>query len=398
MNGEHFNYTIIGNGPAGIYAAEILRKVSKGSISIISSEPCESYSRCILPEILVEEDINIKLRDDAWYGDNGICQYLGAMVERIDTENKIVFGGGHGIEYDKLLIATGADPIMIPIKGVKSRGVYGIRQLSDVVGIKKELNSVSTAVIVGGGFIGIKVAESLSQLGKQVVIIEKLPQILGRVLDSTAAGILTGLLEQHNISVATNKGVTEILEKDGRAKGVVLDDGSAISAELVVLSVGVRPSIGFLKDTPLDTMQGRGIVVDDYMKTNVEDIYAAGDVTIAKAHSTGALVNLPIWPVATHQGRIAALNMAGYEMKYEGGFGRNSVRVFGVPFLTAGTTVKEENDIEFIEKCDIDNNIYVKNILSQDGIIKGYVSIGSLDSVGKKLSFIRKGLNLPIIG
>ncbi|MBA1336147.1 MAG: hypothetical protein HPY66_2106 [Firmicutes bacterium] len=394
MNGEHFKYTIIGNGPAGIYAAEILRKVSKDSILVVSSEPCESYSRCILPEILVEEDINIKLRDDSWCEEYGINQYLGTTVKSIDTENKIVFGGNHEIEYDKLLIATGADPIMIPIKGVKSKGVYGIRQLSDVVGIKKDLNSVSRAVIVGGGFIGIKVAESLSQLGKQVVIVEKLPQILGKVLDSSAAGILTRLLEQHNISVATNKGVTEILEQDGRAKGVVLDDGSTLDAELVILSVGVRPSIGFLKDTPVDTMQGRGIVVDDYMRTNVADIYAAGDVTIAKSHSTGALVNLPIWPVATHQGRIAALNMAGYEMKYEGGFGRNSVRVFGLPFLTAGVTVKEENDIEFIERCDIDNNIYVKNILSQEGILKGYVSIGSLDNVGQKLSLIRKGQSL----
>lgn len=396
MNGERFKYTIIGNGPAGIYAAEILRKVSRDSILLVSSEPYESYSRCILPEILVEEDMNINLRDASWCEEYGIKQYLGATVNGIDTNEKTVFSQDHEIRYDKLLIATGADPIMIPIKGVNSKGVYGIRKLSDIENIKKDLSSVKRAVIVGGGFIGIKVAESLSMLGKQAVIVEKLPQILGRVLDSSAAGILTKLLEEHNISVATDKGVTEILEQDGRAKGVVLDDGSTLEAELVVLSVGVRPSIGFLKDTPLDTMQGRGIVVDDFMRTNIADIYAAGDVTIAKNISTGATGNLPIWPVATHQARIAALNMAGFCMKYEGGFGRNSVRVFGLPFLTAGITMKEDGDIEHIEKFDADKNVYVKNILSKEGKLKGYVSIGCLDNVGRKVSLIRKGQVLSV--
>lgn len=390
MNCEYFTHVIIGNGPAGIYAAEILRKVSDESILIVTSESYDSYSRCILPEILVDKKEDLKLRDNSWCKNYRINQYINTEVKNIDTGKKIIETQEKQIGYDKLLIATGANPIFIPIKGVKSKGVYGIRTLKDINQVIQDLSSISNVAIIGGGFIGIKAAESLSELGKNVYIIEKLPQILGKVLDNNAAEILKRILIEHDISILTGKGLVEIIEDNGQAKGIVLDDGSVKAAELIILSMGVKPAIDFIKNTPIETLGGRGILVDDYMRTNVADVYAAGDVTIAKNLLTGSMENIPIWPVATEQARIAALNMAGYEIKYEGGFARNSVRVFGLPIQTAGITIKEHDDIEEVEECDLDNNVYIKNILSQEGILKGYISIGSLKNVGKKLSYIKK--------
>lgn len=387
------DFVIVGNGPAGLYASEILRRMSREGIAVISSEPVPAYSRCVLPEVLKgkREEKSLLLKEKRWYEDSGIDLFTGSVAVEIDVEEKSVrTAGGDEISYGRLLVATGADPLVPAIKGINSGGVFTFRKIEDLWRIQNYLEENSRVVIVGGGFTGLKVAEALIHRGNSVTILEMLPRLLPRMLDEPAAALLERHMERNGVRLITGTGAREVLSREGRVCGIVTVSGDVLEADMLIMAVGVRPCTGPLKGR-LETRAG--ILVDDCMRTSAEGVFAAGDVTEARDFFSGNIMHNPIWPNATAQARIAALNMLGYSFRYEGGLARNSVKIFGLPILVGGMTRGAGDSPEIVEAWDEKECVYRKLIYSARGRLSGFIMLGRFENAGRQLSLIRKTMD-----
>ncbi|MCL6610224.1 MAG: FAD-dependent oxidoreductase [Peptococcaceae bacterium] len=384
-------FLIAGNGPAGLYAARVLRRLSRDRILVVSSESHPGYSRCLLPNVLKgeREEKDIAMFAQEWYQRNGIELLAGVKVCRVDTAKKTVLtDNGREIRYGRLLIATGADPVMPGIKGITAEGVYGFRTILHLRRMIRDLDRIDRAVIMGGGFVGLKVAEALTHRGIKVSVIEKLPRLLPRMLDETAAGLIENHLARAGVEVITGQGIIEIAQKSGRVCGVITEDGIFIESGLVVVAVGVEPNVDLVGGSRIKLK--RGILVDDFMQTSEACVFAAGDVAVAADYKGGTYSYNPIWPNATAQARIAALNMLGYRFRYEGNISRNSVSLFNLPVMTGGITWEEDGMRQLVEVYHSERNVYRKVNLSPDGSVSGFMAVGDLRGVPQIFREIRK--------
>jgi nitrite reductase (NADH) large subunit len=326
---------IIGNGPAAITAAETIRELDGAcEIIMISQEDEPYYSPCPLAEYvegsLAREDLF--LRGRSFYEENRIVRLFGNPVIGIDpAARKVRLGGMFGGElagYDRLLIATGAAPVMPPIPGLKETpGAFALKTLADADGILKRLGQARRAVVIGSGFIGLEAAQGLRRQGLQVTVVEALDQTLPQMLDSDVAELVRQRLEDYGVEVLLSCPAEAVI---GGPHGVeaVRAGGLEIPCELAVCAAGVRPNLGFLSGSGVDT--GRGVLVDDRMRTSQPDVYAAGDVIELKGKVH------PNWPNAVSTGRVAGLNMMGADRRHVGLDGVNVVRIFDVPVASFG--------------------------------------------------------------
>ncbi len=333
-------FIIIGNGAAGTTACEEIRKRNKVcSVEIISSENVIGYNRPMLTKgILSEVDpINFYIKPAEWYRENNIRLTLGVTVKEIKKDSKeLVLSDGETRTYDKLILATGAEAFIPPIKGVEQEGVYAIRSLEGVNQLQEFLKQVKKAVVIGGGVLGLEAAWELKKAGKDVTVIELSSNIMNRQLDEKGSELLRVTTEKSGIRVITNTGIEEI-SGDGKAAGVKLADGTLISGELVVCSTGVRQNIGLAKEIGIET--GRSIKVNEKMETSVKDIYACGDC----AEYNG--VNYAIWGQAVEMGKAAGANAAGDEYKYEAFIPSNAFTGMGTSLFAVGDNGKDPEKV-----------------------------------------------------
>lgn len=365
---------IIGNGAAGTTACEEIRKRNKTcSIEIISSENVIGYNRPMLTKgILSEVDpINFYIKPEEWYREKNITLTLGTTVKEIKKESKeLVLENGETRGYDKLILATGADSFIPPIKGAGQEGVFAIRTLEGVNQLQKFLQRAEKTVVIGGGILGLEAAWELKKAGKAVTVIEMAPVIMGRQLDERGSALLTAAAEKSGIKVVTGVGIEEI-SGDGKAAGVKMADGTIVEAELVILSTGVRQNIELAKAIGIDA--DRSIKVNEKMETSVENIYACGDC----AEFNG--VNYAIWGQAVEMGKAAGINAVGDEYQYEAFVPSNAFSGMGTTLFAVGDNGKDPSKVyKTFEVYDGAKNTYEKLYFVNNrfcgGILMGDVS------------------------
>ncbi|MDP7469932.1 MAG: FAD-dependent oxidoreductase, partial [Dehalococcoidia bacterium] len=269
-------YVIIGDGPAGNAAAEAIRhRDPAGEITILSDEATPSYYRPLLPQ-LIEDKLtqDILLRDDLHTAPR-VTRYLDRPVTSIDSsKQRVALSDGEGLEYGRLLLATGATPTLPPIAELQGEGMFVLRKLTDAQGIRQAARDSHRAVVVGGGRIGVKAALALRSLGLEVTVIEMLDRLIPLQLDPEAGETLRGVLSAQGISVMLGDGVKGLVREKGKVKGAVTSGGKRLEADLAVVGVGVRANAGLASAAGLTV--GNGVKTDSQLQTSAPGVYAAG--------------------------------------------------------------------------------------------------------------------------
>ncbi|OGS20040.1 MAG: hypothetical protein A2252_01985 [Elusimicrobia bacterium RIFOXYA2_FULL_39_19] len=394
-------YLIIGNSVAAVACVESIRRTdAEGSITLVSDETYHTYSRPLISYLLGGKigPERMFYRDNNFYTENNVNAILGKKAVKIDADKKtVVLNDGSELGYEKLMISTGGTPIVPDMPGVKSSGVFTFTTWDDTNNIKEyiEKNKVKKAVVIGGGLIGLKATEALLALDIKVTILELADRILAATFDKKASAIIGSELEKVGCAVITNNTVTKINAAKTGAKNikeVVLKNKKKIPAEILIVAIGVRPNIEFLKSSGIKT--NRGIVVDDKMQSSLKDVYAAGDCCEAKEFLSGLPQVIAIWPSAARQGRIAGNNMAGGTEKYTGNLAKNSVELCGVPTISVGLTdTTKEKALEVIEVYEPENLIYRKVVIRNNKIV-GIVFVGNITRAGIYTGLIKDGVDI----
>jgi nitrite reductase (NADH) large subunit len=361
------DYLVIGNGVAGTTAAENIRKQDKkGNITIVTDEDLPFYWRIKLNEYIsgdISEEQLLAKKED-WYRDQNITLKLKTRIVGADAQKKVVVTEDkEELAYDSLLIATGSHSFIPPIKGSEKRGVFALRDAQDARDISLFAKSVEQVILIGGGLLGLEAGNALRKLGKTIMVVEFFPRLLPRQLDVDGAERLQKIMEGMGFSFRLGAKTQEIAGDD-KANGVLLEGGETLSGQMVVISAGVRPNLELAE--PLGLKTDKGVVVDERLRTNQSDIYAAGDVAEFRGMPYG------IWPAAMEQGKIAGMNMAGGEATYNGTTMANTLKVVGVDLASAGN-IDAEN--EFESKVATDQDKYKKIVLENDQII-GCIMLG----------------------
>ncbi|MBI5044043.1 MAG: NAD(P)/FAD-dependent oxidoreductase [Nitrospirae bacterium] len=377
-------YLIIGNSIAGVSAARIIRRHDKdGDITIVTKEAYPFYSKCLLPYYLRNEvgfDETI-LADENFYKEKNIYLIKGRTVTKVLTDkNKLLLDNNQEILYDKLLIAAGASPIQIG----NGPNIFSLRSFDDVERIKEAAARLKKAVVVGAGPMGMKVAYGLKgRLGCNVIVLEAGKQVFTRILSKRAAFILSKHLINKGIEIKTN---SRFISYDG--KHVKIDGASHIEADFVVMAIGVKPNIGFLNSSGITT--NTGVIVDSYMRTNIDNIYAAGDAAEAFDPVTKRYTINATWPSAVLEGETAGCNMAGIETQIKGNVSSNSIQFFGLSFVSAGLLESDDQQIEeeIIDE-DIPKNLF-KRLVFLDNKLVGFEFLGDVQNAGIYLDILKE--------
>ncbi len=355
-------YIIIGNGVAGTTAAANIRKVDhEGEITIVSDEAYPFYSRIRLIDYLAGEtdEKGLVIYKDAWYEKNNIKLLLNTPVSEIDKDMKeIAVPSGQRLKYDKLLIATGGVSFIPPLPGSDKKGIFTLRTIKDAGEIKNCVEQAKKVILIGGGILGIEVGNSLKKVGCSVSIIEFFSRLLPRQMDREGAEILKAQMEKMGFTFYLGAKTKEIFGDD-RVLGVKLEDGTIIDCNMVIISAGVRPNTELANK--IGVKCNKGLPVNDRMETEIQDIYAAGDLIEHRNLYYG------IWPAAEKQGEVAGINMAGGSAGYEGTTPSNALKIAGIDLIAAGD-IDADSKLESIIQKDKEKFLYKKLVIKNNAI------------------------------
>ncbi len=382
-------YVIIGGSAGAVGAVEAIREVDPvGDITVISEEPNYAYSRPMISDYLSREATLDKMAfptADFW-NKHKVQTYLLKKAVKLDLkEQRVKLENDERIPFDKLLIAAGGKPFVPKIEGITRKGVYNFATILDTQQIDEAIakNEARQAVIIGGGLIGVSAAEALVRRCLKVTIIELRNWILNLVLDEDAAKIVETLMQKEDVSIITGRTVQQISgrkEEDDAVGGVVLDNGTAIECDMVVVAVGVIPRTELAAQADLKLK--RGILVDRFMQTSDPNVYACGDVAEAYDFVINTNRVLALWPVARIGGRVAGYNMAGQKNEYPGATAMSALNYFGVPIISVGlTAIDEAAGCEALVYYDREKRVYRK-IIIKDGKIAGMIFVGDVERAG----------------
>lgn len=374
-------YLILGNGIAGISGAlKIRERDPLGEISIVTKSPMPFYYRIRLIDYLAGNTPIEKLiaYGEGFYEEKEISVTLDKEALRIDPEKREVhFEDGDILSYDRLLLATGARPRYPDIEGMDKEGVLKFRGASDSDEISQHVEVCHKVVVLGGGLLGIEAAHSLIKLGKDVTVIESAERLLPRQLDAEGSRILQGILEEKGMKFILGKNISRVLG-DSRVVGIEFTDGSTFDTLSIVLSAGIEPRLELCEGTGIDTRYG--IVVDEYMKTSVDGIFAAGDV----AEFRGSIGGL--WVPGKDQGEIAGTNMTGHMKKYNPTASEVRLKVTGTSFFSGGNIEEKGANLYRYNKDGIYRKFFVR-----DNKIVGAILIGDNATAMKASQYIKNG-------
>ncbi|WP_406621314.1 NADPH-nitrite reductase [Bacillus atrophaeus] len=376
---------LVGNGMAGVRAIEEILSISKDEfqITIFGSEPHPNYNRILLSKVL-QGDTDIKditLNDWNWYEENNIQLYTNETVIKVDPENKTVITDSGRIQpYDELILATGSVPFILPIPGADKKGVTAFRDIKDTDIMLAASKEYKKAAVIGGGLLGLEAARGLLNLGMDVSVIHLAPFLMERQLDATAGRLLQNELEKQGMTFLLEK-QTEEIYGDDRVEGVRFKDGTSIEADLVVMAVGIRPNtkLGAEGGIPVN----RGIIVNDYMQTEIPHIYAVGECAEHRGIAYGLVA--PLY----EQAKVLAKQICGIDTNpYEGSVLSTQLKVSGVEVFSAGD-FNESDDKKAIKVFDEQDGIYKKIVLRENQIV-GAVLFGDSSEGNRLFSMIQK--------
>ena len=376
---------VIGNGMAGCRAIEELlaRDAGRYRVTIFGAEPHVNYNRIMLSPVLAGEKTfdEIVINDRAWYADNAIELVAGDPVTAIDRATKTVTSeSGRTVSYDKLLIATGSDPFIIPVPGNDLPGVISFRDMRDVDHMLAAADKGGDAVVIGGGLLGLEAAHGLTLRGMKVTVIHLMPTLMERQLDEAAAWLLKSELEARGQTILTGANTEEIVGS-AHVEGVRLKDGRLIPASLVVMAVGIRPSVALAREAGLAV--GRGIQVDDHMVTSDPDILAVGECVEHDGNVYGLVA--PLWEMC----RSLADGLVERHSGYRGSVTSTKLKVSGIDVFSAGDFAGGAGAEDIVLR-DASRGVY-KRVVVQDDRVIGAVLYGDTAAGGWYFDLMKKG-------
>ncbi|UKE73934.1 nitrite reductase large subunit NirB [Xanthomonas graminis pv. phlei] len=358
---------VVGNGMAGIRTVEELLKLMPGmyDITVFGAEPHPNYNRILLSPVLAGEQQfdEIVLNPLAWYAENGIQLYVGKEVTRIDrVKRKVIAADGTEAPYDRLLLATGSLPIVLPVPGKDLKGVIGYRDMHDTQTMIDTATRKRHAVVIGGGLLGLEAANGLKQRGMQVTVVHLADWLLERQLDPVAGQLLQRSLSERGLEFRLGTSTTELVgNADGDVVAVKFSDGSEVPADLVVMAAGIRPNIALAQAAGIHCT--RGIVVNDTLQTFDPRVYAVGECASHRGIAYGLVAPL------FEQAKICANHLAGFGIGiYRGSVASTKLKVTGIDLFSAGDFMGGEGSEEIV-LSDPAGGVYKKLVLKDDKLV-----------------------------
>lgn len=392
-------HVIVGASAAGVSAAETLRCHDESADIIIISDEELIYSRPMLSYYLAgtRDEEGLLYRSRHFFEDNRIEAIIGRAVKLDPEKNQVCLEDGREVDYDRLLLATGASPRYPKAEGMDKEGVFGLRKMTDVEGMLARLPQARQAVVLGAGLVGLKAAAGLKEQGCEVTVLVGSPHVLSQMLDETSSEVFKRIFEENGVPILTGVQAAEVLGET-QVEGLKVASGDVYPCELIVVGKGVDPNLELVEGTSIEV--DYGILVDEHCRTNLPDIYAAGDVVQAMDVVRGESWINALWPCAAEQGRIAGLNMVGVETAYRGSMRMNSVQFFDLPVISAGLAVltpgrlgsrQGEHD-ETLE--DRPEPLVYRKVFLKDDTIVGFVLIGEIETAGVLRTLMEKRVDV----
>ena len=391
---QKLKLVMIGNGMAGVRTLEELLKLAPGlyDITVFGAEPHPNYNRILLSPVLAGEQTfeEIVLNDLNWYADNGIKLLLGRKVVKIDRKQRLVIADdGSEAEYDRLLIATGSNPFILPIPGKDLQGVIGYRDIADTQAMMDTAKTHKHAVVIGGGLLGLEAANGLKLRGMDVTVVHLGDWLLERQLDRTAGELLQKSLEDRGLKFLLPKHTAELLDNgEGRICAVKFKDGEVIPADLVVMAAGIRPNTELAESAGIAC--NRGILVNDTMQTFDPRVYAIGECASHRGIAYGLVAPL------FEQAKVCANHLAqlGFS-RYQGSVTSTKLKVTGIDLFSAGEFMGGEGT-ETITLSDPIGGVY-KKLVIKDDVLVGACLYGDTADGGWYFRQIRESHNVSEI-
>lgn len=371
---------MIGNGASGTYAAETIRKTdTEGEITLLTNEPYPLYNRVALPPFLRDEAKREKvfLRTPEQHAQKGIKLLVKTPIVSLDTQSRVATAGdGQTFHYDRLLVATGGRPNPLPVPGAtpEVQGIYNFQYWDDAEAIRTRMNTAKHAVVVGGSYIAYELAEAFRHHGMHVTWLIRGPRFLRRVLDEDGGALVDDIARAAGVETVYGAEVAEVHSKDGQVCGVTTTTGQHIGSDVIGVGLGVKMNTDFLQGTPITVRNG--VVTNEYLQTNVPDVYAAGDVAEFFDVSIGLHNQMGTWNNSVSHGRIAGANMTG-DRKFYNDVPMYSTGLFDSRIRVMGLTPENVPDLESWERLDAANRNY-QRLFFKDGRLVGGVLIGDI--------------------
>lgn len=378
---------IIGAGPAGVSVVETLRRYDHDTrVLMVSAEPYPPYSPPAMVDHFMHNSFAHLWRGEDWPQQMGVEYLPGRTVTHVDAEKReISLDDGNTLSFDRLVITSGSR-LYAPVPGAEMEGVYNFKSLSAANALIERVKQgeARRAVIVGAGFIGVEIALLLRHLGVAVTQIEMLDQVMPAMLDQETARYAEHIMEEQGIDLRLNTKASSFVG-NGRARGVLLENGDTLEADILIAATGVRPNIGFLQDSGVQAKWG--IQVDAHLRTNYPEIYAAGDVVEAPDRLTGETYVHAIFPNATAQGQVVGWNLAGFDVRYEGAERMNSLKHLGLPILAVG--LKHGDEL-----LEAKGKGWRRALYLQENRLVGYQLVGDIRVAGALRTLLLRGENV----
>lgn len=392
------HHVIVGAGPAGVLAAEALRKFdADASITVIGDEAEPPYSRMAIPYLLhgqIDESGTYLRKTDGHYEAHGI-EIVRDRVTGIDTATRrLTLASGATRDYDRLLLATGSRPATPPIPGIDRDAVHSCWTLEDARRIAELATAGSRVVLIGAGFIGCIILEALAARGVELTVVEAEPRMVPRMMNDAAAGLVKAWCIDKGVDVRTSTRVGAVEDGDGSPLSVSLEPGESIPADLVVTCTGVVPNIDFLEGSGIET--DVGVLVNEHLCSSDANVFAAGDVAQGRDFSTGEYSVQAIQPTAAEHARLAAANMVGRPVRHQGSVNMNVLDTLGLITTSFGLWQGSDGpDADSAELVNADRFEYL-NLQFDGDILVGASSLGITDHVGVLRGLIQSRVRLGI--
>ncbi|WP_416808516.1 NAD(P)/FAD-dependent oxidoreductase [Bacillus thuringiensis] len=380
------NFVIIGSGVAAVNAAKTIREYDKESnIFIFGEEPSLPYKRIKLSKDLYSDlhSEKVLIKKKKWYQDNHISVFINTKVVKINTDEQFIVTSNEAVfSYHKLLICTGANNRRLEINGINKNKIFTIRDMKEADELKSHLENKESVVTIGGGLQGLETAWSILKAGKKVSIVEVAPLLMRRQLDTKSSLLLKRKIEKEGVKVYLNTSIDSILGKES-VTGIKMNDNSQINCDSIVYSIGVTPNTKLVHDTAIKL--NRGIVVDEKMRTNIDSVYAAGDVAEVNNEIEG------LWGTALEQGRVAGSNMVSKTAIYKKEIPTTIFNAFNVSLFSIGVVNEEQCDTTIVEE---DGKEKYTRLFIKDNKIVGVISLEGVAASISYKSAIEKHVSL----
>ncbi|MCP1143766.1 nitrite reductase large subunit NirB [Lysinibacillus endophyticus] len=382
---EKKKLVLVGNGMAGVKTIEEILNVSKEKfeITIIGDEPYPNYNRIQLSKVLQGDTTleDITLNDWAWYQENDIQLYTNEEVTKIDSDKQLVMTrSGLKLPYDELILATGSRPFILPIPGADKEGVTGFRNIQDTDAMLKASKTYRKAAVIGGGLLGLEAARGLLNLGMDVTVVHLGESLMDRQLDQTAANLLKEELERQGMKFLLKKNTKKILGKK-RVEGLRFTDGEELACDFVIMAVGIKPNVELAIESGIHV--NRGIVVNNYLQTDIPHIYAVGECAEHNGVAYGLVAPL------FEQAKVLANAICDVETApYNGSIVSTQLKVSGVEVFSAGEYI-EGGEKKALRVFDDQDGVYKKLVFNGKKLV-GAVLFGDSRDSNRLLSLIKK--------